>query len=243
MVSISEAVQALVDGDLSLQDALQRGYGNYSAIARMLKPRIEEILGRDVKLESVITSVKRARIEHGPRREEIAKIIAGSVINLRTDVAKITVEKTTRTSEILRKTLTDFVGEFLQVLEGMSTVTLVFDQRLFEGIHSTLRGHHILDERKNLAAIIINSPREIVDAAGCTIAFYNPVSRKHINIEESMSCYTDTVIVISMEDTGTAFTTLNDLIAEARRTIRDKSMSRERSIRGYRRLVADSTRY
>ncbi len=230
MVSISEAVQALIDGDLSLQDALMRGYGNYSAIARMLKSRVEEDLGREVKLESVITSVKRAKIEHLPSKGKIAKIISESVINLRTDVAKITVEKTMRSSEILRKILIDFVGEFLQVLEGMSAITLVFDQRLFERIHSMFRGHHILDEKKNLAAIIINSPREIVDAAGCTIAFYNPVSRKHINIEESMSCYTDTIIVIGMEDMGTAFTTLNELIAEARRTARDKSMSRRTSL-------------
>lgn len=53
---ISKIVQTLIDNDLSLQDALQKDYGNYSAIARMLKPKVEEILGQDVKLESIITA-------------------------------------------------------------------------------------------------------------------------------------------------------------------------------------------
>ena len=59
--SIAKTVQNLIDDDLSLQDALQRDYGNYSAIARMLLPRVKEATDKDVNLESVITSVKRAK--------------------------------------------------------------------------------------------------------------------------------------------------------------------------------------
>jgi benzoyl-CoA reductase/2-hydroxyglutaryl-CoA dehydratase subunit BcrC/BadD/HgdB len=62
--SISRIVQELIDKDLPIQHALEKGYGNYSAIARMLKPIVEEMLGRKVKLESVITAVKRARITY-----------------------------------------------------------------------------------------------------------------------------------------------------------------------------------
>ena len=62
--SISKTVQNLIDEDLSLQDALQRDYGNYSAIARMLMPKVKEAVNSDVKLESVITSVKRAKANY-----------------------------------------------------------------------------------------------------------------------------------------------------------------------------------
>lgn len=123
--SVSRTVQHLIDNDLSLQDALQRDYANYSALARMLKPKVEEALGRKVKLESLITSVKRAKAVYRSQRENITRVIAESVINLRTDVAKISVEKTRRNLEIIRKTLTKFPGEFFQVLEGISAVTLI----------------------------------------------------------------------------------------------------------------------
>lgn len=215
--SVSKIVQNLIDADLSLQDALQRDYGNYSAIARMFKPKVEEILGRHVKLESLITSVKRAKAGYKPLRGRMAKVVAGSVINIRTDVAKVSVEKIKRNLEMARKVLTNFPGEFLQVLEGVSAITLIFDQKLFNNVYPIFRKQDILDESQNLSAIVVQSPREIIDTPGCAIAFYNPVSRSHINIEETMSCFTDTILVLRMEDVGKAFTVLTDLIAEARK--------------------------
>lgn len=222
--SISRIVQQLIDKDLSLQDALQRDYANYSATARMLKPKVEEALGRKVKLESLITSVKRVKTAYKPQRENIMRIIAESIINLRTDVAKISVEKTRRNLEIIRKALTNFMGEFFQVLEGISAATLIFDQKLFNNICSMFRKGEILDERQNLAAIVVQSPRDIIDVAGCVTAFYSPVSRIHINMEETMSCFTDTILVLRMEDVGRAFTALTDLIREARKEVGRESV-------------------
>jgi hypothetical protein len=217
--SVSKTIQHLIDNDLSLQDALKRDYANYSAIARILKPKVEETLGRKVKLESLITSVKRAKANYKSREENITRIIAESVIHLRTYVAKVSVEKTKRNLEKVRKVLTNFPGDFLQALEGVSAITLIFDQKLFDNVYPIFRKEDILDESQNLSAVVMQSPREIIDTPGCAIAFYNPVSRSHINIEETMSCFTDTILVLRMEDVGKAFTVLTDLIAEARKTV------------------------
>ena len=215
--SISKIVQSLIDSDLSLQDALQRDYGNYSAIARILKPRVEEILGRHTNLQSLITSVKRAKAGYKPLRGKMAKVVAGTVINIRTDVAKVSVEKTKRNLEKIRKTLIDFPEEFFQVIEGMSAITLAFDQKLFDEICSIFREKDVLDKKENLATIILRSPDEIIRTPGCVLAFYSTVSRRHINIEETMSCFTDTIIVLGMEDISKAFAALTDLVAEARK--------------------------
>jgi len=75
----------------------------------------------------------------------------------------------------------------------------------------------ILEKEINLAAIIINSPETIAKTPGCLTAFYNQVSRRHVNIEDTVSCYTDTIIVVKMKDVGQAFAALTDLISEARK--------------------------
>ncbi|MEM3626819.1 MAG: hypothetical protein QXZ25_02210 [Candidatus Bathyarchaeia archaeon] len=214
--SISRIVQSIIDDDLSLQEALHKGYGNYSSIARMLKPKVKDILGRDVKLESVITAVKRAKVSYRTLKGNVAKVIAKSVINIRTDVAKISVEKTSRNLEKIRKTLANFSGEFFHMIEGISAITLIFDQKLFDDICSIFPEKEVLDKRQGLAAIILRSPVEMIKTPGCVLAFYSTVSRKHINIEETMSCFTDTIIVVSMEDVSKAFAALTELIAEAR---------------------------
>ncbi|MFQ6095504.1 MAG: hypothetical protein ACE5NN_05115 [Candidatus Bathyarchaeia archaeon] len=217
-MSLSKIVQNLIENDLALQDALKRGYGNYSAIARLLKPKVEEILGRKVKLEGLITSVKRARLSYEPRLDYL-KVVADSIINLRTDVAKLSLEKTKRTLETARKTLASYPEAFLQVLEGATTLTLIVDQRIFDEIRSAFKRADVLDEKQNLAALIVQSPREIVDTPGCIVALYVPISRNRINIEETVSCFTETIIVLKMEDAGKAFTLLTDLITNTRKMI------------------------
>jgi hypothetical protein len=220
--SISKTVQILIDEDLSLQDALQRNYGNYSAIARMLLPKVKESLDQDIKLESVITSVKRAEVNYTKLKVKITKVIAGSVLNIRTDMAKVSVEKTKENLEKIRRTVAQFSGEFLQIIEGISVVTLISDLNSFPKICSIFAEVDVMDRRQNLATIIIRSPDEIIGTPGCIQAFYNTVSRRHINIEETMSCFTETIIVLAMENVSKAFAALTDLITEARKNSNDK---------------------
>jgi len=215
--SISKTVQTLIDEDLSLQDALQRDYGNYSAIARMLMPKVKEGVNSDVNLESVITSVKRAKANYTILQGKITRVVAGSVLNIRTDMAKVSVDKTKKNLEKIRKSLASFSGEFLQVIEGNSVVTLISDLNSFNKISSIFAKKDVIDQKQNLATVIIRSPDDIIDTPGCVQAFYNAVSRRHINIEETMSCYTETIIVLAMEDVSKAFAALTDLITEARR--------------------------
>jgi hypothetical protein len=215
--SISKTVQNLIDEDLSLQDALQRNYANYSAIARMLLPKVKEAVNSDVNLESVITSVKRAKANYTILQGKITRVVAGSVLNIRTDMAKVSVDKTKQSLEKIRKTLATFSGEFLQIIEGNSVVTLISDLYSFNKISAIFDKTDVIDQKQNLATVIILSPDTITSTPGCVQAFYNAVSRRHINIEETMSCYTETIIVLAMEDVSKAFAALTDLITEARR--------------------------
>jgi len=214
--SISKTVQSLIDEDLSLQDALQRDYGNYSAIARMLLPKVKEAVNSDVNLESVITSVKRAKANYTVLQGKITQVVAGSVLNIRTDMAKVSVDKTKQNLEKIRKTLATFSGEFLQVIEGNSVVTLISDFNSFHKINGIFDKTDVIDQKQNLATVIIRSPDDITSTPGCVQAFYNAVSRRHINIEETMSCFTETIIVLAMEDVSKAFAALTELITEAR---------------------------
>ena len=215
--SVSKTVQKLIDEDLSLQDALQRDYANYSAIARMLLPKVKEAANGDVNLESVITAVKRAKTNYTILQGKITRVVAGSILNIRTDMAKVSVNKTKKNLEQIRKTLATFSGEFLQVIEGNTVVTLISDLYSFPRISGIFDKNDVIDQKQNLATVIIRSPDDITSTPGCVQAFYNAVSRRHINIEETMSCYTETIIVLAMEDVSKAFAAITDLITEARR--------------------------
>jgi len=65
----------------------------------------------------------------------------------------------------------------------------------------------------------VQSPEEIIKTPGCALVFYNQLARRRINIEDTVSCYTDTIIIVKMEDVARAFNALTDLIAESRKQI------------------------
>ena len=195
----------------------------------MLRPKVKEILRRDVKLESIITAVKRVKTAYSRPARDVTEVVAKTVINIRTDVAKISVEKANRNLDKIRKALANFSGEFFNVTEGMSAITLIFDQKLFNEIRSMFQDRDVLDQRQNLAAVTLHSPIGLISTPGCAQLFYGTISRKYINIEETVSCFTDTIVVLKVKDASQAFSALTDLITESRKQLRETTKTNTNS--------------
>ncbi len=213
--SITRSVKAIVDNDLAFQDALQRGYVNYSAMARMIKPSISAILGKDVSIDSIVTALKRIRSSYITPSKGISRIISGSKVNVRTDVAKISIVKSRSTIEKISMPLREYYDSFISVSEGIKSVTMIFDDIILEKMKA-LFNEYLLEYESDLAAIIVESPEEIIKTPGCALVFYNQLARRKINIEDTISCYTDTIIVVKMDDVARAFNALTELIVENR---------------------------
>jgi aspartokinase len=215
--SITETVREIVSSDLSFQDSLQRDYCNISALARIIKPQIDSMLGKDTSIESIITALKRSRYDYDVRQKPIASILAASTITVNTDVAKVSARKSKKTIEKVAKAMIDNVGNFISISESVMSITLVFDDLLLQDVKIMFASDDILEIENGLAAIIVQSPEEIIKTPGCAIAFYNQLARRHINIEDTVSCYTDTIVLVKMEQVGKAFNALTDLISNSRK--------------------------
>jgi aspartokinase len=216
--NITKSVRAIIDNDLSFQDAMQRGYCNLSAMARIIKPSIDAIVGTDVDIESIVTALKRTRKDYKIPYTSVEPIIAGSKISLRTDVAKLSIVKNKKTVEKIAKPLTVHYDSFISVSESVNSVTLIFDQLILEKMKSIF-DDDTLEVESNLAAIIVQSPEEIIKTPGCALIFYNQLARRHVNIEDTISCYTDTIMLVNMNDVAKAFNALTELITESRKPL------------------------
>ncbi|MCL4518453.1 MAG: ACT domain-containing protein [Thaumarchaeota archaeon] len=219
---ISKIVKDVINDDLSLQDALSRRYGNYTAIARLIKPKVEHGLGRKVNFDSLVTSVKRVKPRIQLAQGGIENVLANSVVNVRTDVAKLNLEKSKRALEAARTIMATYQEEFLQISESNSAITMIFDQKLLEEIHKKFNDDDVLDEQSDLAAIIVHSPAEIVRTPGVVLSIYMKIAENHVNIEDTVSCFTDTIVVIRMDEVARTFSTLTDLITECRQKAKKK---------------------
>ncbi|MEM2759665.1 MAG: hypothetical protein QXW73_02610 [Nitrososphaerales archaeon] len=226
--NITKSVRAIIDNDLSFQDALVRGYCNLSAMARIIKPSLDAIAGTDVSIESIVTALKRTGRDYKLPYTSVGPIIAGSKISLRTDVAKLSIAKNKKTVEKVAKPLTVHYDSFISLSESVSSMTLIFDQLILEKIKNLFDSEDTLEVESNLAAIIVQSPEEIIKTPGCALIFYNQLARRHVNIEDTISCYTDTIMLVNMNDVAKAFNALTELITEARKSL-GKAKLRTRS--------------
>ena len=220
--SITEAVRETISSDLSFQDSLQRDYCNISALARIIKPQIDLTLGRDTSIESIITALKRSKHDYNVQQKPIASILAASTITVNTDVAKVSAKKSKKTIEKVAKAMIQSTGNFISISESIMSITLVFDDLLLQDVKGMFAYDDILEIENSLAAIIVHSPEEIIKTPGCAIAFYNQLARRHINIEDTVSCYTDTIVLVKMEQVGKAFNALTDLISNSRKMAKKK---------------------
>jgi aspartokinase len=220
--SITEAVREMVSSDLSFQDSLQRDYCNISALARLIKQQIDHMLGKDTSIESIITALKRSKHDYNVPEKPIASILAASTITVNTDVAKVSAKKSKKTIEKVAKAMIQSTGNFLSISESIMSITLVFDDLLLQDVKVMFAYDDILEIENGLAAIIVHSPEDIIKTPGCAIAFYNQLARRHINIEDTVSCYTDTIVLVKMEQVGKAFNALTDLISNSRKIPKKK---------------------
>ena len=225
-ISINRAVKEEVDLDFSIQDAIARDYANISALSRMMVPGIARrmrVRVKDVQEVGVASALKRLRGAYSAASPRVGEVIAGSIVNVRTHVSRLSVEKTRRSLQTVSSLLGDHQGDFIQVSESLSSITLIFDQRLHQKVRRALSGGEILEEGEECAAITVHSPREIMNTPGCISAFYDQLSRKDVNVEDTVSCYTDTIMVVSMRDASRAFEALTELIGEEQRKLQEGS--------------------
>ncbi|MCZ6648322.1 MAG: hypothetical protein ACE1ZC_05810 [Nitrososphaerales archaeon] len=221
-LSISKIVRNIIEEDLAIQDGIFRGYANMSSVSRIIQPLVEKITERTVSLEAITTALKRIAPVYKEFSAGVSEVIAKSTINVRTDVAKLSVVKTRKNIEKMRRKLITTEEEVLQISEGISAFTIIFDQSLRRDLLKHF-GKDILEDEPDLAAILVHSPLEVISRPGCAFAFYSQVSRRMINIQDTVSTYTDTLIVVKLEDAGKVFSALTDLLGIARRFSSSKS--------------------
>ncbi|MDG6900714.1 MAG: ACT domain-containing protein [Nitrososphaerota archaeon] len=222
--SVNRAVREEVDSDFAVQDSLARDYANLSSLSRMLVPKVArrmKVRAKDVHEVGVASALKRLRGAYLAGAPSVAKVIGGSIVNVRTHVSRLSVEKTRRTMQAVSSLLGEYQEDFIQVSESISSITLIFDQRLYRRVRRALAGGEVLQEGEECAAITVHSPHAIIHTPGCVSAFFDQLSRKNVNVEDTVSCYTDTIMVVTIKDASRAFEALTELVSEEQRKLEE----------------------
>ncbi|MEM2376277.1 MAG: ACT domain-containing protein [Sulfolobales archaeon] len=219
-LSVSNAVRKVITTHPSLLDCIKLGVVNYSSLARLLIDEVkkegefEDININAIKM-SLIRFAELLRSKH-TTDEVIRDVLAGTTIELQTDLKLVTLRK-----DILLSKLKEFMpmitqARFFQLTQGTKTFTLVVSEDIGKEVVKFFGNEFIEEVIENQSAIVLISPKEIITVPGVISYITSLLSWHGINITQVISCYVDTILILDRKDILRAYNLIEELITRLR---------------------------
>jgi predicted regulator of amino acid metabolism with ACT domain len=201
MPTTTELTKKYLEEHPSIKDCLKHGIINYSKLARKIAKELH--IEKKTSLEAILIACRRYETKLKDEKileDKILHILKKSELEIKNKVVvaiidkKIYMDKLVKIENKMRQ-----AADIFYAIEGTKVFTIIFSEKYLEEL-KTLFGNNLLKISKNLAIITIKSPKDLEDTPG-VIAFVSSIFSEHgINIVETMSCWTDTIFVISEND-------------------------------------------
>ncbi|HKM09187.1 MAG TPA: ACT domain-containing protein [Candidatus Methanomethylophilaceae archaeon] len=222
--SLAEKTRAYIDTHPSIKDSVAKGLVNYSALAR----RIMKDTGIDNE-EAVMIACRRYASKLGTSSNheiDILSVLKDSRLEMRTKTCIITAKNDWSVLHKMDNLFKDLWNEnsIMQVIQSASAITIIADKMLKDRILDTVGRFNIIKVRENLVEIVVKSPEKIVDTTGVIAYLITNLSDAGINIEETVSCYTDTIFIVDEEDMINAYSVLTKSIQSAEETFAKENL-------------------
>ncbi|MCS7366164.1 MAG: ACT domain-containing protein [archaeon GB-1867-035] len=220
-ISVAEAVRRIILMHPTLLDAIKMNVINYSALAERIYPEVLEATGRNrISLEAIKMALIRfsedIKRKHKILEKIIKDVISESVLELKSDIIVLTTKQETLMDK-LDKLMENVVrARFFQLTQGLRTFTLIFDKRILGKILKTIGEENIEILIDNQSAIILVSPKTVIEVPGVIAYITSLLARKGINITQIISCHEDTILIVDREDASKAFSLIENIIFKLR---------------------------
>ena len=194
-----------IKGHPSIKDCLIKGVINYSALSRMIADDLE--LKKNTSKDAILIAARRLKDKikkQQPNEDGILKLLKSGEIEAKNKIFRMIVEKGYITEDFLalEKEIRKEKGAFYAI-EGTKTITIISSMRYLDKIKENF-SRNIIDTKKNLVMIIINTSETIEEITGVISYLYSLFAENGINIVDTMSCWTDTILVIEEKDLSKA---------------------------------------
>ena len=219
--SLAEKTRVYIDAHPSVKDCVSKGLVNYSSLARAIMKELD--LDNE---EAVMIACRRYASKMGVSTDHeisILNILKDSRLEMRTKTCIVTAKNDWSVLHKMDNPFKDLWNEdsIMQVVQSASAVTIIADKMLKERIIDTVGRFNILKIRENLVEITVKSPEKIVETSGVIAYLITNLSDAGINIEETVSCHTDTVFIVGEYDMINAYSVLTKCIQSAEETLKE----------------------
>jgi DNA-binding transcriptional ArsR family regulator len=213
MISAAEIVENLVKASPLLEDGLARGIISYSALARDLRPQIEEKLLKSVGRGAIVMALKRTSNKLKTKRKVTQQVINLSGITARSNLAELTY---LNSDTIIEKHKKVFLASekrkdiFCNLSQGVRETMLIVGEEILAEMEKIFADERLVAKIKNLSSITILLTKETVSTPGVYYSILKLLAWNEINIIDVISTYSELTIILSNNDIDRAFSILKN---------------------------------
>jgi len=212
-LSAAELTRKYIDRHPSIRDCISKDLINYSSLSRMIM--------RDTGIkneEAVLAASRRYAMKLSKTDFEgaVTKVFEESRLELKTKICIVIAKNEwivlRNLEEVVKKILAE--KSTMQILQSANGITVISEDKHLPTIVKAIGQEHIISVKENLGEITVKSPARIEDTPGAFVYVMNMLSEQGINLLEAVSCYTDTIFIVSREDMMRAFDILSACIED-----------------------------
>ncbi len=213
-MNITQATRRVLRKYPNIAEYLSHGIVNYRALARLIQPEVERILGTRVKLQSIVTALRRSsaeKLSDGSAK----RILAESEVSLRYDLGLVTTSLSRETPRKVLEVHRLLSGSAYVLLQGLENLTIVTKQEHIPKLEK-LFGEELVESKRSLAGIFVKSPPEIASTSGILARLSGLLAAEGINVVEMMSSYVETMFLVEERDCLRGVEAIREEIKRAR---------------------------
>jgi hypothetical protein len=206
MQNITKITENYIRTHPAIKQSIKNNIINYSKLARLISKE------KNIKnFDAILIACRRYydKIKKSKFEVSIIDLLKKSRLSIRNKIAVVILEPHVRSKILLdlQKEI-DEKNEIMRVVKGESGITLVITEDFLDKIEKKFK-NNILKISNNLVEITIKSSERLENIPGVTAYIYSLFGENDINIQETLSCWTDTIIIINKGDLPKSMDLLN----------------------------------
>ena len=216
MKTISSVVEQYIKKKPFLQSALAQGIINLTSLSRIVKPEIEEELGKEVRNGAIVMALKRLsgdmefRATHRIIKvlKEIGEITVRSSL---TDFTFLVSDSILENQTELLETVNKNKDVFYTSSRGVNELNIVVSNTLDDTVEQLFKNEKCTQKSENLSSITVKLPAENTQVPGIYYFIFQRLAWEGIVLYEVISTTNEFTILVNDEQVDVAFKTIKDL--------------------------------
>ncbi len=216
MISLSKIIEDRINNVPFLRENLSEGLINTSALARILKPELEQRLNKTIKESTIIMSIGRLPLAKNVSIQKKLSHVIDNIGDLvvRSNLVKYNLNNykgISKDQSVFLQNSENITDSFYTVSRGINETTILINSQMVKLLEHEMDAKQILSKTKNLSAITMKLPEDNIETEGVYYYILKKLAWKNITLEEVVSTTNEFTIVVKSDLISKAFDVLINL--------------------------------